>query len=870
MRIKRLKLVPVVGLLAAMSASAQVYKDPTATPQQRAESIVAEMTLPEKVSLMQHQSPAIERLGIKNYNWWNEALHGVGRAGLATVFPQPIGMAASFDDLLLYDVFTAVSDEARAKNQLFKQAGPLDIYQGLTFWTPNINIFRDPRWGRGHETYGEDPYLTSRMGLSVVRGLQGDSFEGGNFVGDNALNHYKLMACAKHYAVHSGPEWSRHSFNAKNIAPRDLWETYLPAFRALVVDGDVKQVMCAYNRYEDEPCCGSNQLLQSILRDEWGFDGVVVSDCGAIGDFYNGGCHQTEPDEPHAASTAVRAGTDLECGGVYGWLVDAVNKGLINEKEIDKSVIRVMKMRYLLGEMDDDALVQWTDIPADVIDSDEHKALAHQMAQESIVLLKNDGTLPLSKDMKIGLIGPNAADSIMQWGNYNGFPSSTSTLYSALTQRLPAEQLVYVPGVEHVSDMMIESFFDQTKASNGQPGFDGRFWNDNNKNHDPDVVTYYPTPLEFSSTGGTVWAPGVPLGGFAAEFTTQFVPRKSGEIVFNAHSLGWLWIEINGQGLFWGCNLRSSEAVRYQVEAGQTYDIKIAYYCTHHEGDALSIDFGSQKPVDINGILNQLADVDVVVFAGGLSPQFEGEEKPVTIEGFRGGDREIIELPASQQRLLAALRDAGKKVVYVNYSGCAVAITDDAAPAAAALQAWYPGQAGGEAVADVLFGDFNPSGKLPVTFYTSTSELPDFSDYSMKNRTYRYYQGTPLYHFGHGLSYSDFKIGKAKIKNKKGKGAVLTVPVTNKSKVAGTETVQIYISRPADVDGPTMQLRDFARVALQPGETKKVEFLLDNDTFSWFDTANEEMLPLYGEYIIRYGSSSDPAQQQSLPYTFKQ
>ena len=866
----RLRFLPLVGALTVMSASAQVYKDPTATPQQRAESIVAEMTLPEKVSLMQHQSPAIERLGIKKYNWWNEALHGVGRAGIATVFPQPIGMAASFDDRLLYDVFTATSDEARAKNQLWKQAGPLDIYKGLTFWTPNVNIYRDPRWGRGHETYGEDPYLTSRMGLSVVRGLQGDSFEGGLYRGDNPLNYYKLMACAKHYAVHSGPEWSRHSFNAKNIPARDLWETYLPAFQALVEDGDVKQVMCAYNRYEDEPCCGSNQLLQTILRDEWGFDGVVVSDCGAIGDFYNGGCHQTEPDERHAAATGVRAGTDLECGGVYGWLVDAVSNGLIDEKEIDKSVIRVMKMRYQLGEMDDDALVSWTKIPADVIDSDEHKALARRMAQESMVLLKNDGTLPFAKGTKIGLIGPNAADSIMQWGNYNGFPSSTSTLYSALKERLPESELVYIPGLDHTSDKVIESFFSQTQASNGQPGFDGRFWNTNDKSKDPDVTVYYPNPLKFSSAGATVWAPGVPLGGFAAEFTTKFTPKQSGEIAFSAQSIGWLWIEINGQGIFWGANMKSVEACKYQVEAGKTYDIKIAYYCTELDSDALTIDFGSQKPLDVDAILNDLADVDVILFAGGISPQLEGEEMPVRVEGFHGGDRDIIELPAVQRNILAKLRESGKKLVFVNYSGSAVALTDDAVPADAVLQAWYPGQAGGDAVADVLLGDYNPSGKLPITFYTSTSELPAFDDYSMKNRTYRYYQGTPLYHFGHGLSYSDFKFGKAKIKNKKGKGAVLTVPVTNKSKVAGTETVQIYISRPADVDGPTMQLRDFARVDLRPGETKKVEFILDNDTFSWFDPANDEVLPLDGEYIIRYGSSSDPAQLQSLPYTFKQ
>lgn len=865
----RNRILTLIGAITVMSASAQVYKDPTATPQQRAESIVSEMTLDEKVSLMQHQSPAIERLGIKQYNWWNEALHGVGRAGIATVFPQPIGMAASFDDRLLYDVFTAVSDEARAKNNIAKTKGPLNIYEGLTFWTPNVNIVRDPRWGRGHETYGEDPYLTSRMGLSVVRGLQGDAFEGGNYRGDNALNYYKLMACAKHYAVHSGPEWSRHSFNAKNIDPRDLHETYLPAFKSLVEDGDVKQVMCAYNRYEDEPCCGSNQLLQNILRGEWGFDGVVVSDCGAIGDFYNGGCHETDPDPQHAAATAVRAGTDLECGGVYGWLRNAVPEGLIDEAEIDQSAIRVMKMRYQLGEMDDDALVSWTNIPADVVDSEAHKALARQMALESIVLLKNDGTLPLKKDMKIGILGPNANDSIMQRGNYNGCPSSTSTLLSALQQRLPADKLKYIPGIDLTSGNTIESFFSQTRASNGQPGFDAVYWNDNNRDKAPDVKLTYSTPINFSSSGATVWAPGVPLGGFCAEFTTQFIPQQTCDVTFSAQSVGWLYIEVNGQGIFWGVNLKSGEACKFHAEAGQTYNFRITYSCTEAEGDALTLDFGRQAPLDMDAVLDELADVDVVLFAGGLSPQLEGEETPIKVEGFRGGDREIIELPAAQRKVLAALHDAGKTVVFVNYSGSAVAITDEAAPAAAVVQAWYPGQAGGEAVADVLFGDYNPSGKLPITFYTSTAELPDFQDYSMDNRTYRYYTGKPLYHFGHGLSYTDFEIGKAKVKQKNGT-VTLTIPVKNTGKAEGTEVVQIYLSRPADVDGPTMQLRDFQRVALKPGEKRNVTFTLTADAFKWYDPANEEMLPLDGDYIIRYGNSSAPEALKSAACTFKQ
>lgn len=856
-KIHQVVIVLLLSLGFSTPMIGQTYKDVNASPRQRAVSIVAEMTLEEKVSQMRYESVAIPRLGIKQYNWWNEALHGVARAGLATVFPQPIGMAASFDDRLVYDVFTAASDEARAKNQRAKSQGALKIYQGLTFWTPNVNIFRDPRWGRGHETYGEDPYLTSRMGISVVRGLQGDSYEGGRYANPTtAPKYYKAHACAKHFAVHSGPEWSRHTFNANDISSRDFWETYLTSFKALVEEAGVKEVMCAYNRLDDEPCCGNNRLLNTILRDEWGFSGLVVSDCWAVSDFYNKDAHRTEPDMVHAASTAVRSGTDLECGATYQSLVDGVAKGLVKETDIDRSLVRLMTARYELGEMDNDSLCEWTTIPFTTVASAKHQELAAKIARESIVLLKNEGLLPLNKNMKIGLIGPNANDSIMQWGNYNGFPPSTSTLLSALQHRFPAENLVYIPGIDHTFNMMIESLFAETRSSAGRPGFDAVFWNDPKQAHTTEGISHnYTSPINLTTSGATVWAPGVSLGGFYGEFTTKFVPSQSERIVFSIQIQGDMSIFVNGQKVFKGGNMKSANAYMMDVEAGHEYDIKVTYSATEGECASLNFDFGRQRPIDKRAIVEALKDVDVVVFAGGLSPQLEGEQMPVETKGFHGGDRDLIELPDIQVEVLKAISQYGKPIVYVNYSGSAVALTDEAVPAKAIVQAWYPGQAGGETVCDVLLGDYNPSGKLPITFYKSTEELPDFQDYSMKGRTYRYYKGEPLYPFGFGLSYTQFRYGKATAVND-GDDVVLTIPVTNIGERDGDEVVEVYLSRPDDTDGPAMQLRDFCRINIKAGETRNVVMRMKPSQFSWFDSENEYMHPFSGLYNIMYGGSS--------------
>ena len=532
-----------VGLGTTLSAQLP-YQNPDLTPEQRATDLLQRLTVEEKISLMQNNSPGIPRLGIRPYEWWNEALHGVARAGLATVFPQTIGMAASFNDSLVQKVFTAVSDEARAKNRAFNDQGQYKRYQGLTMWTPNVNIFRDPRWGRGQETYGEDPYLTSRMGVAVVKGLQGP----------DSARYDKLHACAKHFAVHSGPEWNRHSFNAENIAPRDLWETYLPAFKTLVQEADVKEVMCAYNRFEGDPCCGSNRLLTQILRDEWGFNGIVVSDCGAISDFWGAKKHNTHPDAAHASADAVLSGTDLECGSNYRKLTDAVKAGIISEEQIDISVKRLLKARFELGEMEESH--PWA-LPYSIVDCPEHRHLALQIAHETMTLLQNkENILPLDKHAKVAVIGPNANDSVMQWGNYNGTPSHTSTLLSALRSKLPAAQLIYEPVCGLTDDITFNSLFNQC-SYHAKPGFTATYWNNPDFKGEADATVQLSTPFRFTTLGATAFAPGIELTGFTGRYQTVFRPKKSGNAIFRFQTNGDIRVNINGEEVIKTGNIKN-------------------------------------------------------------------------------------------------------------------------------------------------------------------------------------------------------------------------------------------------------------------------------------------------------------------------
>jgi len=824
------------------------YQDTSLTAEQRAEDLLPRLTLEEKVALMQNASPAIPRLGIKEYDWWNEALHGVGRAGLATVFPQAIGMGASFNDSLLYEVFDAVSDEARVKSRIFSENGVLKRYQGLTFWTPNVNIFRDPRWGRGQETYGEDPYLTGQLGMAVVRGLQGP--EDGKYD--------KLHACAKHFAVHSGPECNRHSFDAENIAPRDLWETYLPAFKDLVQKADVKEVMCAYNRFEGEPCCGSNRLLMQILRDEWGYKGIVVSDCGAISDFYRPETHGTHPDKEHASAGAVLSGTDLECGGEYGSLADAVKAGLIDEKLIDVSLKRLLTARFELGEMDEQPA--WAEIPASTLNSKEHQDLALRMARESLVLLQNkNNILPLNTGLKVAVMGPNANDSVMQWGNYNGIPGHTVTLLEAVRSKLPEGQVMYEPGCDRTSREALQSLFSECSI-NGKPGFLAEYWNNRTREGEVVATDQISTPFHFATTGATTFAPGVEITDFSARYESVFRPSQSGDVAFRFQLDGEVTLMVDGEQVAQKVYVKNpTNLYTLQAKAGKEYHIEILFK-QRNERATLDFDLGKQVEINLNLAVEKVKDADVVLFAGGISPSLEGEEMPVEVSGFKGGDRTDIELPAVQRDLLRTLKKAGKKVVFINYSGSAIGLVPESNTCEAILQAWYPGQAGGTAIVDVLFGDYNPAGRLPVTFYKDAGQLPDFEDYSMKGRTYRYMQQQPLYPFGYGLSYTTFIYGEANLgKNTIGKGetAMLTVPVSNVGQRDGDEVVQVYLRSPADKDGPRYTLRAFKRVHIPAGQTKSVTIPLTHESFEWFDEATNTMHPVAGTYELLYGGSSD-------------
>ena len=716
---KNISFLLFVALILFTGCNNQpAYKNTNLSPEKRAEALLKKLTLEEKVSLMMDTSQPVERLGIKKYNWWNEALHGIARNGLATVFPMPIGLAATFDAEAVHDMFVTVSDEARAKNTKAAAEGSYERYEGLTVWTPNINIFRDPRWGRGIETYGEDPYLTATLGVEVVKGLQ--------CLGEDE-KYDKMHACAKHFAVHSGPEWNRHTFNAENIKPRDLYETYLPAFEALVKDAQVKEVMCAYNRFEGDPCCDSDQLLIKILREEWDYQGIVVSDCWAISDFYREeNSHKTHPDSASASAAAVLSGTDLECGNSYLSLVDGVKRGLIKESDIDVSVKRLLKARYELGEMDDPKEVSWTKIPFSVVASKEHHEQALEMARKTMTLLQNkNNILPLKRGGKtFALVGPNANDSIMQWGNYNGFPSHTITMLEGIQKAIAEDdKLIHVPGCSWVKG---ESNIPQTLA--------------------------------------------------------------------------------------------------------------------------------------------QVKDADVIIFAGGISPQLEGEEMGVDLPGFRGGDRTDIELPAIQRQLLKALKAAGKKIVLVNYSGSPIGLEPETQSCDAILQAWYPGQAGGQAVAEVLFGDYNPAGRLPVTFYKNVDQLPDFEDYNMTGRTYRYFQGEPLFPFGHGLSYTTFTYGDVQLpaSAKNDETIKICVPVTNSGKMDGDEIVQVYIKKQSDTEGPIKALRAFKRVHIPAGQTIQVELELTPKQLEWWDAETNTMRTQAGKFDIMIGGNSVDLQKQTI------
>ena len=858
-------------LVAQVSLAPAQYKFTWQNPQlptaERVENLISMLTPEEKVGLMMNKSISVDRLGIPSYNWWSEACHGVRQGGY-TVFPQPIGMAAAFSEQLVYDVFSAVSDEARANwnrtdhndPKLFNVPMGVIYYPGnpeLTFWCPNVNIFRDPRWGRGQETCGEDPYMNAVLGVQTVLGMQG-----------NDSRYFKTHACAKHYAVHSGPEPLRHSMNVEPTN-RDLWETYLPAFKALVKKANVREVMCAYQRFEGKPCCTSDRLLIDILRNKWGYDGLVVTDCDAINNFFNKGQHETHPDGLSASVDAVLNGTDLECGKVFMVLTEAMQKGLIKESDLDQHLRKTLTGRFELGMFDPADMLPWAKLGPEVISNEQFDALATQAARESMVLLKNNGILPLSKNVKtIAVLGPNADDAAMLNGNYGGTPTEahTHSLLAGIKAAVPNASIIYHKACE---------LNDEYTTIHHLPDFnEGRgakveFWNNATMEGTPVKTDYY-NELNFSTFGAWGFADGVSRDTLSVRISGQYKATFTGEMKYTLTTDNGYTLRVNGKvvekaegGMRRGFGFgRKVEYKSFPVKAGETYNIVIEYGHDHGQFALLRGDICERILVDFTDLAKEVSAADAIIIIGGISAQMEGE----------GGDKADINLPKVQQMLLKAMHATGRPVVFVNCSGSAIAFGGIEDQYDALLQAWYAGQGGAKALAEVLFGDYNPGGKLPVTFYASNDDLPDFLDYRMENRTYRYFRGKALYPFGYGLSYTTFSIGKGQLSastiNKDGK-VTLTVPVTNTGKREGTETVQVYVKALDYPDAPIKSLKGFQKLSLKAGETATATITLDGETFEYYDESIDELSTRPGRYQILYGNSSQEKDLKMIPLFVK-
>lgn len=630
--------------------------------------------------------------------------------------------------------------------------------------------------------------------------------------------------------------------------------------------------MCAYNRFEGDPCCGSNRLLTQILRDEWGYKHMVVSDCGAISDFFYKDRHATHKDAADASAAAVLSGTDLECGIEYAHLEEAVKKGLISEERINTSLRRLLKARFELGEMDDDALVPWSKISIDTVDCETHKQMALDVTRKSMVLLHNNGVLPLAKTgTRIAVMGPNAVDSVMQWGNYKGTPSHTSTILEGIRNKIG--NVPYEKGCELLTNQVFDSYFSEV-SNNGKPGFTGTYWNNMDLKGEVAAIQQVSTPFNFNNGGNTVYAPGVGLYNFTASYEGTFRPKNNGDYSLVIEGDDGYRVYVNGEKVidYWGAHASAKREYTLKAIAGKDYKIKVEYMQAGAEA-LLRFDIGVYRQIAPEAVAGRVSDADVVIFVGGISPDLEGEDKYfVNCPGFSGGDRTTIELPEVQRNILKALKQAGKKVIFVNCSGSAVALVPETKSCDAILQAWYPGQAGGTAVADVLFGDYNPSGKLPVTFYKNTDQLPDFENYDMKGRTYRYMTETPLYPFGYGLSYTTFDISKGRLsKNVISTNQTVTFKanVKNTGKREGTEVVQVYVRKVGDKEGPVKTLRAFRSIPLKAGKSSVVSIDLPPRTFEFFDPETNTMRILPGDYEIMYGNSSETLPGNKLSIRLK-
>ncbi len=843
--------VPGGGLWAktpSESGTPDSFRNPNLPLDTRVDALVSQLTLEEKVGQMLYEAPAIDRLGIPAYNWWNEALHGVARAGRATVFPQAIGLAAMWDEDMMLRVATAIADEARAKHHEAVRHGQRGIYEGLTFWSPNINIFRDPRWGRGMETYGEDPYLTARLGVAFVRGLQGDH-----------PRYLKTVATPKHFAVHSGPEPERHTFDAV-VDERDLRETYLPAFRATVLEAKARSVMCAYNRFRGAPCCGSNELLRRILREEWGFNGYVVSDCGAIDDISER--HRVVATKAEASALAVLSGTDLNCGTAYRSLLDAVQRGLIMEEAITTSVKRLFRARFELGMFDPPELVPYAGIPYSMNDSPEHRGLALDAARKSIVLLKNEGgLLPFSPSLRtIAVIGPNADDVETLLGNYNGVPTDPVTPLRGIRERADGKTtIVFARGCDVADQMPSMQVVPQEvltpgREADGERGLAAAYFNNRELQGKPHIVRT-DAAVNFN------WWDAPPIAGirpdsFSVRWSGFLLPPVTGEYALGIRVFGNARLFLD-DSLLVDVTARHTvhtRSVRSSLATGRRYALRLEY--SDRRPDAVvQLVWSRPEPELRQAALAAARSADLVIAVMGLSPRLEGEEMDVPVPGFAGGDRVEIGLPAVQETLLRDLVATGKPVVLVLLNGSALAVPWAVEHVPAMVEAWYPGQAAGTAIADVLFGDYNPSGRLPVTFYRSLDQLPPFSEYAMNERTYRYFTGEPLFPFGHGLSYTRFTYDNLTLPESvvAGESVQVSVDVTNAGAVVGDEVVQLYLSRRgASTTVPIRSLEGFRRIMMQPGERRSVSFTLEPRQFSLITAAGMRVIEP-GEFHLSIG-----------------
>ena len=839
---------------------------------QRVDALVSKMTLDEKVQQMRDHAPAIPRLGVPQYFWWNEGLHGVAFAGYATNFPQVIGMAATFDTHLVHTMGQTISTEARAKYDEAIRNNQHEQFFGLTFWAPNINIFRDPRWGRGQETYGEDPFLTGRMAVAFVTGMQGDD-----------PHHPRVVSTPKHYAVHSGPELTRHQANV-DVSAHDLEDTYLPGFRAAVTEAHAQSVMCAYNAIDGAPACANTMLLRDHLRDAWGFDGYVVSDCAAAADIFTG--HHYAPDMPHAAADAVKAGTDLECGYMQGQafpsLVDAVHQGLITEAEIDTALHRLFRARFELGMFDPLSSYAYGQIPFSEVNSPQHRQLSLQAARESMVLLKNeDHILPLKSSIaNIAVIGPTAEYVQSLQGNYNGPPPNPVYPLNGIEKRFASAHVTYAQGSTLVEGYAVPIEHTALHTFDGDgDGLTGQYFDSPDFSGKP-VLTRTDRNINFN-WDKVVPVPGLERNNYSVRWTGNFTPPAPGDYKLGVH-INYCYACENAEGfqLYLDGKLIVASSRNMSGERGAVYEASVHFTDTNphkirldylHGTGTAGIDLTWQAPADAlqHQAVEAARNADVIIACVGLSPNLEGEEMPVQLEGFSGGDRTSINLPATQEDLLKALAATGKPLIVVLQNGSALAVDWAQQHANAILEAWYPGEEGGTAIAETLAGDNNPAGRLPLTFYASDSQLPPFADYSMKGRTYRYFTGKPLYPFGYGLSYTTFEYSDVKTQHQveAGQPVQIEAEVKNTGSGAGDEVVEVYLTQPRGYQTPIQELAGFTRVHLDAGATTHVGLILDPRAIAQVDEkGNRVILP--GEYTVSVGGGQPGTSASTQTATF--